>query len=207
VTMPGLSDLFSLVCAQFVPHTWAPGGWWLPCCQRCSGLYAGAATATALRLLLRVRDTRSGLLVHALFVILMVPLGFQVIPQDAVARSASGVLYGVALVAFAWQAMPGVTRATRDGRPVHQATTRERPARAAALLYWAGVLLVTAAVPTAGEKGGRGAWYALAAASVGGLGALATLTGVSLAHGGARLVRASLHGRFLLRFAPPRRPV
>ena len=37
-----LQTIFGWVCGQNPGHTWAPGGLMLPCCQRCTGLYAGA---------------------------------------------------------------------------------------------------------------------------------------------------------------------
>jgi len=96
-----------------------PGGWVLPCCQRCVGLYAGAAFAVALQILVRPRPTGRFLKCHGLFLAQMVPFGFHWVSQGAVLRTVTGYLFGYGLIAFLWlqaRQVFGLSYSSRAGR-------------------------------------------------------------------------------------------
>jgi uncharacterized membrane protein len=97
-----LTQVFSLVCGRHPEHIWAPGGWALPCCQRCTGLYVGAFCAGLVHLLLRPRSTPRFLWIHALLVLQMVPFGFHWVPQGPMLRALSGSCFAFGLVACLW---------------------------------------------------------------------------------------------------------
>jgi len=158
-----IQAIFGLVCAQGASHTWAPGGLLLPCCQRCTGLYVGAAVALALHAGLRIRSRGWYLPIHGLFLLAMIPLGFHWVPQDDIVRGVAGFLYGAGLVAFFW---------LHTGALVTPPTSLS-PARAA---VYAGVVGGgAAAVPALGRLGGVGAAYTLGWLAFAGLLGLALL--------------------------------
>ncbi len=95
-----LNHLFGCICGQNPDHTWSPGGVLLPFCQRCMGLYVGAFVAAALHLALRPVPTNRWLWLNGGFLLFMVPFGFHWLPQGAVLRTITGVLFGFGLVAF-----------------------------------------------------------------------------------------------------------
>jgi uncharacterized membrane protein len=95
-----VTQAFSWICGQHADHTWTCGGLPLPCCQRCTGLYLGALAGFLLLILLRPPMTRLLLWLHGAMLILMVPFGFHWLPQDALIRGWTGVLFGFGLVAF-----------------------------------------------------------------------------------------------------------
>jgi uncharacterized membrane protein len=97
-----LNHLFAAVCGQNPSHTWAPGGLLLPCCQRCLGLYAGAAVAIATHWWLRPRLTARFLEVQGAFLLLMAPFGFHWVPQGPVLRTITGMLFGFGVVTYLW---------------------------------------------------------------------------------------------------------
>lgn len=95
-----LRELFAFVCSQGLEHTWAPGGIPLPFCQRCTGLYVGAAVAVAVQLSLRTRPDQRLLWLYLVFLLQMVPLGFHLVPQGPFLRTLSGQVFGFALVGY-----------------------------------------------------------------------------------------------------------
>jgi uncharacterized membrane protein len=97
-----LSSLFSRVCGQNPDHTWVLGGLPLPCCQRCTGLYAGALLAIVLHAWLRPRLSRGFVQVHALFLLQLALAGLPGLAQGPVLRTFSGLFYGFGVVAFLW---------------------------------------------------------------------------------------------------------
>ena len=99
---PILHDAFFLVCGQAADRTWAPGGEWLPFCQRCTGLYVGALAALALALVFRVQPGPGRLWFGGLCLLQMVPLGFHWVAQGAVVRTLSGWFFAFGLVDFLW---------------------------------------------------------------------------------------------------------
>jgi hypothetical protein len=96
--MSGLSELFSFVCGQV--NLWTPGGEALPFCQRCTGLYVGGAYAQLLWLLFRPRPTLRVLAMHGALLLLMIPFGYHLVPQDGEARTLTGLLFAVGLTYF-----------------------------------------------------------------------------------------------------------
>ena len=97
-----LDEIFALVCSQDPSHSWACGGEPLPFCQRCTGLYVGAAIALALHLLVRPPLDNRLRQLHALLLLQMIPFGFHLVPQGAVLRTLSGLLFSFGLVGFLW---------------------------------------------------------------------------------------------------------
>ncbi len=96
--MTSLAELFSYVCGQV--NLWTPGGETLPFCQRCTGLYVGGAYAQGLWLLFRPRPTLRLLGAHALLLLLMIPVGFHLVPQGGELRTLTGQLFAVGLTYF-----------------------------------------------------------------------------------------------------------
>lgn len=94
--------LFGWVCGQNPLHTWAPGGVLLPCCQRCTGLYIGAALAAALHFWLRPRLSNRFLEAHGVCLLQMVPFGFHWLPQGPELRTFTGLLFGFGVTTFLW---------------------------------------------------------------------------------------------------------
>ena len=158
-----LHALFGLVCGQAVEHTWSPGGVLLPLCERCTGLYVGAAVALALHLALRIRPNALFLQVHGGFLLLMIPLGYHWVPQDALVRTLSGLLFGAGLVSFLWL-IPGP-----------RAGAARALGRAQWLLYTTAIVCALMVVPASAAWGARRAWYALASVSTIGLAGLGVL--------------------------------
>ena len=97
-----LAHWFAAVCGQDPGHTWAPGGILLPCCQRCTGLYAGAGAAALLHLWLRPKLSGRFLEIHGAFLVVMVPFGFHWVAQGPLLRTLTGVLFGFGVVTFLW---------------------------------------------------------------------------------------------------------
>jgi uncharacterized membrane protein len=156
-----LKHLFSCVCGQNPDHTWLPGGVALPCCQRCLGLYAGAAVAAALNCWLRPRLTGGFLKWHACLLLLMAPFGFHWVPQDGILRTMSGVWFGAAVVAF--------LRAGAEG------------ALLGAWRYWLGLLAGLFGIPLAAACGGAITATVLSAMAALGLAVLGCLVAANLA--------------------------
>jgi len=111
-----MHKIFGLICAQNPAHTWAPGGELLPVCQRCTGLYVGAALAVLLLFWLRPpTDTRYRWL-HVILVLLMTPFGFHLVPHGAVLRTMSGHWFGFGVVGLLWL-LPETMISAKTGRP------------------------------------------------------------------------------------------
>jgi len=157
---------------------WAPGGMLLPFCQRCAGFYAGAAVALALHLGLRIRPTDRFLQVHGGFLLLMIPLGYHFVPQDALVRGVSGVLCGAGVISFLWL-LPGpricVTAFMNQRRLI---------------IYSAGLVVALAVIPASGTWGDERAWYGLVGLATFGLAGLAILAAASVGLGLMSLGRA-----------------
>ena len=101
-----MREIFGLVCGQNPSHTWAPGGELLPLCQRCTGLYVGAALALLLLVVCRPPlDVRYRWL-HALLLLAMAPFGFHLVPHGEVLRTMSGQWFGFGVVGLFWL-LPG----------------------------------------------------------------------------------------------------
>jgi uncharacterized membrane protein len=185
--------LFALLCGQRLAHTWTPGGVPLLVCQRCTGLYAGAAIALALHAWLRLRPSTPFLALHGLFLLAMLPLGLHWLPQDGLARTLSGIVFGAGVVDFLWLNPAG-----------HFATLRE-PARGTWLRYLAALGLALLLVPLLAQRGGVPAAVLLDALALAGLVALAALVlanGVVALGAGACRLRPLTPARGGSRVAP-----
>jgi uncharacterized membrane protein len=101
-----LRHVFGWVCGQDPAHTWSPGGELLPLCQRCTGVYAGAFAAALLHLAWRPAPAPRWLWLNGAFLLFILPSGFHWIPQNAVLRCTSGILFGFGLIAFLWLTLP-----------------------------------------------------------------------------------------------------
>jgi len=111
--MDELTWIFAAVCGQNPAHTWAPGGEFMPCCQRCTGLYAGALFAAVSQLWPKPRLTGQFLAIHGLFLLQMVPFGYHWLPQGPVLRTVTGILFGAGLATFLMLAPSSSRRSTR----------------------------------------------------------------------------------------------
>jgi uncharacterized membrane protein len=154
---------FGLLCGRDPSHMWSPGGVLLPFCQRCTGFYAGAAIALLLHFALRIRPNNRFLAVHGGFLLLMIPLGCHWVPQNALVRALSGVLFGAGVVSFLWLFPGPRAGADRD------------PGPAESMIYAIGIIGALVLVPLSAAWGGPGAWYALVSSATLGLAGLAAL--------------------------------
>jgi uncharacterized membrane protein len=143
----------------------------LPFCQRCTGFYAGAAVALVLHFALRIRPGNRFLAVHGGFLLLMIPLGYHWVPQDALIRALSGVLFGAGVVSFLWL-FPGP----------HAGADREA-GTAESMIYAIGIIGALVLIPLAASWGGRSAWYALVCLATLGLAGLAGLVAANASLG------------------------
>ncbi len=180
-----LTQLFAALCGQNPDHTWAPGGVLLPVCQRCAGLYAGAAVAALLHIWARPRLTPRRLELHGAFLLLMVPFGFHWLPQGPLLRGMTGVLFGFGVVTFLWLPL-------RRFLIVETSTVESRhPLNSRWLLYVAVLLVTVCAVPGLGASGGKIAALLLVALTSAGALTLAALVTAGLALGLAEALRAA----------------
>jgi uncharacterized membrane protein len=189
-----LASLFLPLCGQYAPHVWSPGGIALPCCQRCSGLYAGALIALLLQVFLRPRWGNAGQAIHGLMLLQVVPLGLHWVPQGPVLRSWSGLWLGFAAVCFLWAA-PARWWALRRGSASRVPAGKVSPSVSCRFppgsraFYFAILAATMALVPLAGACGGPAAGTFLAAAAVGGVLALGLLALANLLLAAAWLVQ------------------
>jgi len=156
----------------------------LPCCQRCTGFFAGAAVALLLQMAFRMRPSARFLQVHGLFLLSMVPLGFQWVPHGPVVRTLSGILYGFGVVAFLW--LLPLERYCEVGEQTSRALS----------LYALGLLASLVAVPALARWGGRSAGWLLAAMALAGLAGIAALALANVGAGLAWLVSRLKPSRF-----------
>ncbi len=108
-------QIFGFVCAQPPAHTWAPGGELLLVCQRCTGLCVGAAIAFLLLLWFRPPTNARYRWLHAIFLLLMTPFGFHLVPHGGVLRTVSGYLFGFGVVGLIWL-LPGAKPSAKPSR-------------------------------------------------------------------------------------------
>lgn len=162
--MDWLAHVFGQVCGQMPEHTWQPGGLPLPVCQRCTGLYAGAAAAALLLACLRPRLEGRFLQIHGAFLLVMAPFGFHWMPQGAAGRAVTGVLFGAAVVVFLalWPAESLVSTRLNSGNGSE--LRRAEPGQARRWSrggYFAGLAAAALGVPALGQWGGPAAAGAL----------------------------------------------
>lgn len=163
-----LRDLFSLLCGQNPGHTWSFAGDLFPVCQRCAGIYAGAAIAAMLLLGFRPRPTRVFLWIHALAILQIVPMGLGLFSQGPALRAVSGEVFALGLV--------GLLRLP---------CTAHRPRRLEHSyprwgLYPASAMASLAMVPALGASGAAVAGSLLAILAVAGLASLVLLAAADL---------------------------
>ena len=192
-----LGDLFAVVCGQNPDHTWSPGGVLLPCCQRCTGLYAGACVAALLHLWLKPKFSNRFLLVHGAFLLLMAPFGFHWLPQGPVLRTMTGVLFGFGVVTFLWL-QPAArwarwtgwcgTAFANGGLEPGLKGRAGGSSTLAVLSYGVAVTATLALLPVLAGCGGRGAACALAVLVFGGLAVLAVLVVANVVPGLVEMV-------------------
>lgn len=158
-----LGRIFALVCGQDPAHTWMPGGMALACCQRCLGLYVGAAAAVLLHGTLRPKMSGRFLEVHGVFLALMIPLGFHWLEQGPVLRTVSGLIFGFGVATFLW--LPFAREKARGGIAEG---TRVR-------IYWLSMAVAALMLPLLAPNGGLVAAGVLSIIALSGLLALAVL--------------------------------
>ncbi|HOY58916.1 MAG TPA: DUF2085 domain-containing protein [Verrucomicrobiota bacterium] len=102
--METLFNVFGHVCGQQIEHTWLIGGVPLPVCQRCTGLFVGAALAVILVAWFRPRLDGWFLPVHAVFLLGVAPFRLGWIEDGPELRTLTGCLYGagVAVLLMRW---------------------------------------------------------------------------------------------------------
>ena len=94
--MEWMRHLFSLVCGQV--NVWTVGGEVLPFCQRCTGLYVGGLYSVILMIVFRPATSLRLLAVHVLLLLQMVPFGYHLVEQGAVARTITGQVFALGLI-------------------------------------------------------------------------------------------------------------
>jgi len=181
--MDFLAHLFAWVCGQNPAHTWSPGGWLLPCCQRCTGLYVGACIGAALHFWLKPRLSGRFLEVHGAFLLLMMPFGFHWLAQSAWVRTATGVLFGFGVVTFLWL-LPDAR--VLSARPTSWHSERNQRAT---LAYVIGLMLTTIAVPALAQSVNAQVALLLAGLTLAGLLALTALVVANVVFGMLGCVR------------------
>lgn len=177
---------FALVCGQNPWHTWAPGGLPLPCCQRCTGFYAGAGVAAWLHWWLRPRLSGRFLEIHAVFLMLMAPFGFHWLAHGALVRAITGVLFGFGVVSFLWTPLSG--QAGRRDADLPSGRTGA---------YGLGLAAAVVGLPLGGFYGGQVAAYALSGLAGWGLLAITVLVAANLLAGLRGILRRFSRARRL----------
>lgn len=162
--------VFSHLCHQVLVRSWAPAGHQLAVCERCVGVYAGAALWLLLVPLLP-RPTKTLYAVHGAFLVQMAVLGTHTIPHGASIRTLSGQLFIIGVLFLLWHHV----------RPVK----RERKAWP----YLAGVAATAVLLQAAVRIPSRLAATGLDALALAGLAVIAGVAALSLALLAVRLVR------------------
>ncbi len=165
-----IDQWFAAVCGQDPSHTWATGGVLLPLCQRCTGLYVGAAIAASLHVFLRPELTGRLLKTQGAFLLVMVPFGFHWIPQGAFLRTITGVLFGFGVVTFLWLPIKTAVDSLKTA-------FERRDGNSRGLAYAAGVVATAILLPVLCAYGGKLIAYAVSALAAAGaiaVGVLAT---------------------------------
>jgi hypothetical protein len=140
----------------------------LPFCQRCTGFYVGAILALLLVVVFRPGPTTRVLWAHGILLLLMIPFGYHLLPQNGTIRMLTGQLFAVGLVYyFCLLPLP-----SRQNRPPQE---NRFP-----LAYALGVLVSLVMLQLLVHLGGRFVSCALAWLGFAGLIALAALAGVNL---------------------------
>ncbi len=181
-----MQTIFGWVCGQDPGHTWAPGGWPLPCCQRCTGLYVGACMAAVIHVWQCPRLTGRFLEAHGLMLLMMVPFGFHWVAQGPGLRSLSGVLFGAAVFTFLWLPLGSARVRPKMPEPRQQKGAVGPTHHAAYVLTLA---VIAGSLPLAAHYGGRWAGPLLGTLAGCGFLALISAAAANLLVFGSQLVR------------------
>lgn len=110
-----LHTVFHHVCGQPPGRTWHLDSLSLPVCQRCTGLYIGAALAVVFLLWFRPPLTRAFLAWHGGCLLGMAPFGLHWIEHGPAVRTLTGLGFGTAVVVFLWVVPVGRSRRGTGG--------------------------------------------------------------------------------------------
>lgn len=95
--------VFSGLCHQHAWRSWAPGGEPLALCERCLGVYAGAALMALVYPLARFKASRAWLLFHGALVLQVIPLGLHWLPHGPEIRTLSGQAFAIGTCWLMWR--------------------------------------------------------------------------------------------------------
>ncbi|MDB6026312.1 MAG: hypothetical protein JWM68_2535 [Verrucomicrobiales bacterium] len=96
--MDFLTKCLSWVCGQAADRSWVFGDEMFPLCQRCTGIYAGAAIAAIIFCCTRRRPHRWTMMIHVLLVGQIIPAGLHWCFDTPVLRTLSGGWFGIGLI-------------------------------------------------------------------------------------------------------------
>jgi uncharacterized membrane protein len=96
--MEVLVKYFSWLCGQATDRSWLFGSEMFPLCERCTGIYAGAAIAMALFLWNRPRPSRTSLVAYGSLILQIIPAGLHWWFDTPALRTLSGAWFGIGLV-------------------------------------------------------------------------------------------------------------
>jgi uncharacterized membrane protein len=174
---------FATICGENPRHIWSPGGLRLPCCERCTGLYAGALIAVALHLWIRPRIGKRFLELHALCLLQLGLFLSQRLPDSAALRTVSGALFGFGVIGFLWLALP--------------AGSLRQAAQRAAAKYSVGFAISLVLIPALAQWGGRSGATILECMIAAGALALAVLVCANLIRCGSAARQSACFLRFV----------
>ena len=105
--MDFLAKYLEWICGQATDRSWVFGSQTFPLCQRCTGIYVGAAIATILYYCMRPRAQRGGLWILMVLLFQIVPAGLHWWFDTPVLRMLSGAWFGIGVIGLLYrQAMP-----------------------------------------------------------------------------------------------------
>ena len=105
-------QVFSLLCHQDPSRTFQPGGEPLAMCARCVGVYVGFLLAWPMMIMAGRLPRKLATYLHGLFVLQMIPFGFNLIPHGQTLRTISGQLFALGAVYFLYMAIRHSRRGT-----------------------------------------------------------------------------------------------
>jgi uncharacterized membrane protein len=94
------AQFFSWVCGQAVDRSWVFGASTFPLCERCTGIYAGAAIAFMLACCIPGRPNRWTNAIHAILLLQIIPFGLHLWSDTPFLRTLSGGWFGLGLIGF-----------------------------------------------------------------------------------------------------------
>ncbi len=96
--METLSRFLSWMCGQAADRSWLVGGEMFPVCERCTGIYLGAAVAVMLGCWKRSQIDRWLVWIEILLVLQLIPAGLHWCFDTPVLRTLSGGWFGIGLI-------------------------------------------------------------------------------------------------------------